>query len=324
MVVMDCEPELSCILTDLFNMCLKESCFPECGKVSLVVLLFSVIYGSRWFWMGSLQKNIQLMLEFLETPFLVLHFSYYTLMTFLMLPVIIYADATLYSLLWFHLAGLITLVLLMWKCMHLFLGKKSFFEMLGLSFSSKLDRGCYIVSVAKSASKKIGALMRSMKFPSSEVALYVYKSTRWACMEYCCHVWASTSSCYLELWDQLQKRICMKVGRSLAVCPQPLAHRQNVSSLSLFYRYCFVRFSSELVKLVPLPGSWGRSTRYSDRWHYFFVTIPRCYKDVYVNSFFPHTVRPWNSLPIEWFRLTCDLSDFKSRINRHLLTVGSL
>ena len=39
--------------------------------------------------MGSLHKNIQLMLEFLKVPFLVLHFSYYTLMTFLMLSVIL-------------------------------------------------------------------------------------------------------------------------------------------------------------------------------------------------------------------------------------------
>ena len=31
------------------------------------------------FWMGSLHKNIQLMLEFLNAPFLVLHFSYYIL-----------------------------------------------------------------------------------------------------------------------------------------------------------------------------------------------------------------------------------------------------
>ena len=35
--------------------------------------------------MGSLHKNIQLMLEFIKAPFLVLHFSYYTLMTFLMM-----------------------------------------------------------------------------------------------------------------------------------------------------------------------------------------------------------------------------------------------
>ena len=47
--------------------------------------LFSVIGSFGWFWMGSLHKNIQLMLEFLKGPFLVLHFSYYTLMTFLMM-----------------------------------------------------------------------------------------------------------------------------------------------------------------------------------------------------------------------------------------------
>ena len=46
-------------------------------------LLFSVMDGFEWFWMESLHKNIQLMLDFLKGPFLVLHFSYYTLMTFL-------------------------------------------------------------------------------------------------------------------------------------------------------------------------------------------------------------------------------------------------
>ena len=58
----------------------------------------------------------------------------------------------------------------------------------------------------------------------------------------------------------------------------------------------------------------GRSTRYSDRLHDFSVTIPTCYKDVYVNSFFPHTARLWNSLPSECFPVTYDLSGFKSRI----------
>ena len=56
----------------------------------------------------------------------------------------------------------------------------------------------------------------------------------------------------------------------------------------------------------------------------FFVTIPRYYKNVYINSFFPRTARLGKFLPIEYFTLTYDLSDFESRINRHLLTVGSL
>ena len=191
-------------------------------------------------------------------------------------------------------------------------------------FSKKiLDWDSYTISIAKGASKKIGALIHSMKFLSPKVALYLDKSNIWPCMEYCCHVWASAPNCYLELLGKSQKSICRTIGPSVAASFEPLVHCQNVASLSPFYRYYFGRCSSELVELVPLPYSQGRSTCYSDNLHYFSVTIPRCYKDVNVSSFFPHTSRLWNSLPIECFPLTYDLSGFKSRINRHFLTVGS-
>ena len=161
--------------------------------------------------------------------------------------------------------------------------------------------GSYTVSIAKTASKKIGALIPSMKFLSPEVALYLYKSTIQPCVEYCCHVWAGAPCCYLELLDKLQKWICRTVGPSLAVSLEPLAHRRNVANLSLFYRYYFGRCSSELAELA---GSTSLLLRE-------------------VNSFFARTARLWNSLPIECFPLTYDLSGFKSRINRYLLTVGS-
>ena len=162
-----------------------------------------------------------------------------------------------------------------------------------------------------------------MKFHSREVALYLYKSTLRPCMEYCCHIWAGIPCCYLEFIDKLRKRICRIVGPSLADSLEPFAHHRNVASLSLFYWYYSGRSSSGLAQLVLLPFSRGRSTHYSDRLHDFSVTIPRCYKDVYVNSFFPRTAKLWNSVPIECFSLTYDLSGFKSRINRHLLTVAS-
>ena len=150
----------------------------------------------------------------------------------------------------------------------------SSFKMLGLTFSSKLDWSSYIISIAKTASKKIGALIRSMKFLSSEVAPCLYKSTIRQCMEYCCQVWTGVPNCYLELLDKLHKRLCGTVGPSLAASLEPLAHPRNVASLSLFCRYYFGRCSSELAQLLPLPFSRGRSTRYSDRLHDFCVTIP--------------------------------------------------
>ena len=39
-VLKNCEPELSYILAELFNKYLKESWFPDCWKVSLVVPVF--------------------------------------------------------------------------------------------------------------------------------------------------------------------------------------------------------------------------------------------------------------------------------------------
>ena len=52
-VLNNCEPELSYILAKLLNNCLKESCIPDCWKVSLVVPVFKNV-GQR-----STAKNYQ-------------------------------------------------------------------------------------------------------------------------------------------------------------------------------------------------------------------------------------------------------------------------
>ena len=155
--------------------------------------------------MGSLYKNIKLMLEFLNTPFLDLHLFYYTLMlmTFLMM-----LSAILLSILmillskcnqasdqWKQLelasehesdlwdtvawgkkwlvnfnAGKTQLVSLERsnntgtidaKIDGSALEEKPSFKILGLTFSSKLDWGSYIISIAKTAPKKNEALIHS-------------------------------------------------------------------------------------------------------------------------------------------------------------------
>ena len=83
--------------------------------------------------------------------------------------------------------------------------EKSSFKMLWLTFSSKLDWGSYIISITKTASKKIGALICSMKFLSPEVALYLYKSIIRPCMEYCSHVCDGAPSCYFGIVRQATK-----------------------------------------------------------------------------------------------------------------------
>ena len=138
------------------------------------------------------------------------------------------------------------------------------------------------IFTTKTASKKIGTLICSLKFLSPEVALNLYKSTLKPCMKYGCHVWAGPPSCYLELLDNLKKWICKSAGPSLAASLEVLVHQQNVACLSLFYRYHIGRCWSELAQLVPLLYSW-RSAHYSDRLHDFSVIILRHYKNVYVS-----------------------------------------
>ena len=160
-------------------------------------LLFSVIGSFEWFRMGDLHKNIQLMLELLKAPFLLLHFSHYTLMTFLimlsvillsMLMIQLYSKIDQASDLWQQLAlvfelesdlrdtmdcgrkwlvdfnaGKTQMVLfgrsnktgtIDVKMDGSILEEKSSFKMRGLIFSSNLDCGSYIISIAKTTSRK--------------------------------------------------------------------------------------------------------------------------------------------------------------------------
>ena len=234
------------------------------GQIFHLISSFLKIGSFKWFWMESLHKNIQLMLKFLKAPFLVLHFSYYTLMTFLtmlsaillsMLIIILSVLSVIRHLICGNNLNRLNLNLIyetLWtgvrsgsvyfnvgktqldlfdrynnggsldvKMDGSILEEKSSFKMLGLTFSFKLDWGSYIISTAKTASRKIGVLIHSMKFLSPEVALYLYKSTIHSHMEYCYHFWAGAPSCYLKLLDKLQKRICRTVGTSsMSKCGQ--------------------------------------------------------------------------------------------------------
>ena len=92
-----------------------------------------------------------------------------------------------------------------------------------------------LLLVPPNVSKKIWALIHSMKFLSPEVALYLYKYTIWPCMKCCCHVWGGAPSCYLELLDKLQEQICRTVGYSLLTVYRFSVNRFHVCfNLSVF------------------------------------------------------------------------------------------
>ena len=75
------------------------------------------------------------------------------------------------------------------------LEEKSSSKMLGLSFSTKLEWDSNIFSTAKTVSKKIRALIYSIKFLPPEIAICLCKSTIQP-FQHCCYVWVGAPNCY--------------------------------------------------------------------------------------------------------------------------------
>ena len=90
-----------------------------------------------------------------------------------------------------------------------FLDEKSFFKMLGLSFGDSLS-----VSITESVSKKIGASICSMKFPSPEVARYLYKFSMQLCMEYCCLLFINSFLVCFSSFSSISGNSMARVGCS--------------------------------------------------------------------------------------------------------------
>ena len=63
-----------------------------------------------------------------------------------------------------------------------------------------------------------------MKFLSFEVAFYLYKSTVWTCMIYCCYIWSGVFDFYLHVLNKLQKFVYTTVGATPAASLDSMAH----------------------------------------------------------------------------------------------------
>ena len=176
--------------------------------------------------------------------------------------------------------------------------------MLGLTFSSKLDWGSYIISIAITASKKIGALICSRKFLSPEVALYhtALHGILFSCLGLCSQLLLGFVRSDKNLLPVLNPSKCSQLKSSIGV---------NLVYAHLNWLNWFQSFILEGSLLVILIDCM------------IFLSSLLGVTRMSVSSFFPRTARHWNSLPIEYFSLTYDLNDFKSRINRRLLTICS-
>ena len=144
-------------------------------------------------------------------------------------------------------------------------------------------------------------------------------------MEYCCHIWAGAPSCYLELLDKLKNEYAGLLVLQLLL----------LLNSWLIVEMWQAKVFSIGITLVDVLQNWLNWSHVLflegdlliimiDRMIFLSPFLDVTTMSVYVKSFFSRTARLCNSLPIECFPLTYDPRGFKSRINRHLLTAGSL
>lgn len=130
-----------------------------------------------------------------------------------------------------------------WKNWNYFLllfriAQNSSFRMVRFPLFSKLDEDCCIF-FAKTASKKSVALICLMKVISCKVAIYIFRSTIWPCMEHYCQVcWAAalTLLTYLE-WLTNCWNITNRYYFAIC-CSSELAKLRSAQSNRFFWIFC--------------------------------------------------------------------------------------
>ena len=110
----------------------------------------------------------------------------------------------------FRLTGLMSLVLLMWKCMGLLLSKNHLLSLSFLNFNETLTLSTWL----KLPPRKLELSFVRWRFSK---LIFISKNLR-PCMEYCYRAWGGGGppSCYLDMSDKLQKWVHRTVGSSLS------------------------------------------------------------------------------------------------------------
>ena len=189
---------------------------------------------------------------------------------------------------------------------------------LGITISDTLSWNSHINNICKKANGTINFLHRNFKNCSPKVKAGLYLTYVRPSLEYCSSVWDLYTSLNIDKLEGVQRRaarfVFNKFSREVRVTPMlqdlkwvPLSERRARSKTTLLYK--------ALNNLIHIPTDHLKLTQSHTRQHSNFY-IPFVRTDAHRSSFYPSTLRLWNTLPL-LTRSSPTLETFKSNLKGH-------
>ena len=189
---------------------------------------------------------------------------------------------------------------------------------LGVELSADLTWARHMNKTCAKANKSLAFLRRNLQVQSKPLKEMAYKGIVRPVLEYCSPIWNPHHKKYTQKLEMVQRRaarfVLQRHHNTSSVTDmlkslewESLASRRTKSSLTIFFKiqHSLIAIPPPAFvcpSLRPRPGSPHQ------------LQIPFCQTDSYKNSFFPRTIRQWNSLPSPTATLS-SLPSFKAALS---------
>ena len=174
---------------------------------------------------------------------------------------------------------------------------------LGVSITSDLCWNQHISNIVTKGNQSLGFLRRNLRINSPELKSIAYKSLVRPTVEYASTVWHPYTKHNRDRLEMVQRRaaryVLHRYERNASVKEmleqldwETLELRRKKARLTMLYKMHYNLVEIDHQKYLE-PA--GRSSRHM---HKFSYKIPASKTNYHLFSFFPNTIRDWNSLPL--------------------------
>ena len=180
---------------------------------------------------------------------------------------------------------------------------------LGIEINSKLTWDTHIDTITAKANRSLGLLKRNLKKAPQAIKSLAYQSITRPSLEYGSVVWDPHQQYLISQVEAVQRRAARFVFNNYRYNPidgyssvtrmleqlnwKTLERRRLEARLTFFHKAVYGLIALPINQYLS-PYHNPRPTRHSHNLQY---RIPFCRTDAYLYSFYPNTVRSWNSLP---------------------------